>query len=128
MLPERHLVIRDTCSNLWGSSKIRKNTSSAVAGKSKVSAIIRNRTFQEITGISYLKNPDLKPNGMTIEEKIRRSVIVQSQSLLLGRVKMELMRRDFIKLVKLFSEEIMTFRGWTYRTDELIGLRSVTES
>jgi len=117
MLPERHLVTRDTCSNLWGSSRTRKSTSSAVAGRSKASAIMRNRTFQEIAGISYLKNPDLKPNGMTIEEKIRRSVTVQSQSSLFGRVKMELIRRDFIKLVRLLGEEIITFDSRIYGID-----------
>jgi hypothetical protein len=82
-----------------------------VAGRNKVIKIRRNITFQETLGISGFKNLSLKPSGMTIKEKISRRIAVQAQSLLLGKVKKEFTRRDFIKETSSFSEGIMIVGG-----------------
>jgi len=75
-----------------------------VTGRNKVIKIRRDITFQEISGNSAFKNLSLKPSGMIIEEKTSRRMVVQTQSLLLGRVEKEFTRRNFVKEISSFSE------------------------
>jgi hypothetical protein len=109
MLPKKNWLASDACSALWGSSSTRKSASSTVAGKNRLTKAKRSKTLKEILGISAFKNLDLKPSGMTIREKISRSVIVKIQSLLLGKVEKDCTRRDLIRRTSSFSEGIMTF-------------------
>jgi len=85
-----------------------------VAGRIKVIKIIRIKVFQETLTTSILKKPSLKPNGIPINRNVKKSIIDHIQSLLLGKIKTEFIRRDFIREVKLPNGYDMAYEIYCY--------------